>query len=131
LSLVFTSGTTADPKAVICTQGRMGRIAQQQRNRRGLRRDDVFYVAMPMFHSNAVMAGIAPAVATGATIVLREKFSASGFLPDVRRYGVTFFSYVGKPLSYILATPEQPDDADNPLRLAFGNEANEDDIAEF
>ncbi|WP_181642690.1 AMP-binding enzyme, partial [Nocardioides massiliensis] len=65
------------------------------------------------------------------TIALREKFSASGFLPDVRRYGVTFFSYVGKPLSYILATPEQPDDADNTLRLAFGNEANEDDIAAF
>ncbi|WP_368668691.1 hypothetical protein, partial [Nocardioides massiliensis] len=39
----------------------MGRIAQQQRDRRGLTGDDVFYVAMPMFHSNAVMAGIAPA----------------------------------------------------------------------
>ena len=37
-------------------------------------------------------------------------------------------NYVGKPLSYVLATPEQPDDADNPLRLAFGNEANERDI---
>jgi fatty-acyl-CoA synthase len=60
LSLVFTSGTTSDPKAVICTQARMGRIAQQQRDRRTLTRDDVFYVVMPMFHSNAVMAGIAP-----------------------------------------------------------------------
>ena len=35
----------------------------------------------------------------------RGRFSASGFLPDVRRYGVTYFNYVGKPLSYILATP--------------------------
>ncbi|MGH3306147.1 MAG: acyl-CoA synthetase, partial [Nocardioides sp.] len=33
--------------------------------------------------------------------------------------------------SYILATPERQDDADNPLRLAFGNEANEKDIAAF
>ncbi|WP_433473969.1 AMP-binding protein [Spirillospora sp. CA-142024] len=130
-SLVFTSGTTSAPKAVICTQGRLGRIAVQQRDRRGLTRDDVFYVVMPMFHSNALMAGIAPAVATGGRIVLRRKFSASGFLPDVRRYGVTFFNYVGKPLSYILATAEKPDDADNPLRIAFGNEANERDIAEF
>lgn len=131
LSLVFTSGTTADPKAVICSQGRMGRIAVQQAERRGLTATDVFYVAMPMFHSNAVMAGIAPAVAVGGTIVLRDRFSASGFLPDVRRYGVTFFNYVGKPLSYVLATPELPDDADNPLRIAFGNEANEADIAAF
>ncbi|TDC67808.1 acyl-CoA synthetase [Actinomadura sp. GC306] len=130
-SLVFTSGTTSAPKAVISTQGRLGRIAGQQRDRRGLTRDDVFYVVMPMFHSNALMAGIAPAVATGGRIVLRRRFSASGFLPDVRRHGVTFFNYVGKPLSYILATPEKPDDADNPLRIAFGNEAAERDIHEF
>ncbi|TDC56272.1 acyl-CoA synthetase [Actinomadura sp. KC345] len=130
-SLVFTSGTTSAPKAVICTQGRLGRIALQQRDRRGLTRDDVFYVVMPMFHSNALMAGIAPAVATGGRLVLRRKFSASGFLPDVRRHGVTFFNYVGKPLSYVLATPERPDDADNPLRIAFGNEAAERDIGEF
>jgi fatty-acyl-CoA synthase len=40
-------------------------------------------------------------------------------------------NYVGKPLAYILATPEQPDDADNPLRVAFGNEASDRDIEEF
>jgi fatty-acyl-CoA synthase len=34
-------------------------------------------------------------------------------------------------LAYILATPEQPDDADNPLRVAFGNEASDRDIDEF
>ncbi len=56
------------------------------------------------------------------------RFSASGFLPDVRRHGVTYFNYVGKPLSYILATPEQPDDADNPLVRVFGNEGAEADI---
>lgn len=130
-SLVFTSGTTSAPKAVICSQGRMGRIAVQQAERRELSGDDVFYVVMPMFHSNALMAGIAPAVAVGGTIVLRRRFSASAWLDDVRRYGVTFFNYVGKPLSYVLATPEAADDADNPLRIAFGNEAAESDIAAF
>ncbi len=43
----------------------------------------------------------------------------------------TYFNYVGKPLSYILATPEQPDDADNPLVRAFGNEGSVDDVARF
>jgi fatty-acyl-CoA synthase len=52
-------------------------------------------------------------------------------LPDVREHGVTFFNYVGKPLTYILATPEQPDDADNPLKFAFGNEAAPLDIERF
>ncbi len=40
-------------------------------------------------------------------------------------------NYVGKPLAYVLATPEQPDDRDNPLRIAMGNEASERDVAEF
>lgn len=130
-SLVFTSGTTSAPKAVICTQGRMGRIALQQAERRELTSADVFYVVMPMFHSNALMAGVAPAVAVGGAIVLRRRFSASAWLSDVRRHGVTFFNYVGKPLAYVLATPEAADDADNPLRIAFGNEAAEGDIAAF
>ncbi|MGP8006833.1 MAG: AMP-binding protein, partial [Acidimicrobiales bacterium] len=86
---------------------------------------------MPLFHSNALMAGWAPALAAGATAALRERFSASQFLPDVRKFGVTYFNYVGKPLSYVLATPELPDDADNTLRRAFGNEAAEADVARF
>ena len=40
-------------------------------------------------------------------------------------------NYVGKPLALALATPEQPDDADNPLRVLYGNEATDRDIAEF
>ena len=61
----------------------------------------------------------------GATFALPStgRFSASGFLPDVRAAGATYFNYVGKPLSYILATPEQPDDADNPLVRASATRA--------
>ncbi len=40
------------------------------------------------------------------SLALRRKFSASQFLPDIRRYGATYANYVGKPLSYVLATPE-------------------------
>ena len=69
----------------------------------------------------------------GSTFALPStgRFSASGFLPDVRAAGATYFNYVGKPLSYVLATPEQPDDADNPLVRAFGNEGSIDDVARF
>ena len=88
----------------------------------GLGPADTCYLSMPLFHSNAIMAGWGPAVAAGASIALRRKFSASQFFPDVRRFGATYANYVGKPLSYILATPPRPDDADNPLRIAYGNE---------
>jgi fatty-acyl-CoA synthase len=129
--LLFTSGTSGAPKACLCSQGRLARIGGIVAQMYELTPDDVCYLSMPLFHSNALMAGWAPALAAGATAALRERFSASQFLVDVRRYGVTYFNYVGKPLSYILATPEHPDDADNTLRRCFGNEAAEADVARF
>ena len=129
--LLFTSGTTGDPKAAICSQARLARIGQVIAEMRKLTPDDVFYQAMPMFHSNALMAGWVPCLTAGGVAAFRRRFSASGFLPDVRRFGVTYFNYVGKPLTYILATPEQPDDADNTLRIVFGNEGAVHDLERF
>ncbi len=129
--LLFTSGTSGAPKACLCSQGRLARIGSIVAQMFEITGDDACYLSMPLFHSNALMAGWAPALAAGATAVLRDRFSASQFLVDVRRYGVTYFNYVGKPLSYILATPEHPDDADNTLRRCFGNEAAEADVARF
>src|SRR5579871_5914265 len=127
--LFFTSGTTGTPKAVRCSQGRLMRAGSVLSTQFDL--SGGVYQAMPMFHSNALLAGVSPAWAVGAPVVLRRRFSASGWLPDIRRYGASYFNYVGKPLAYILATPEQPDDADNPLEAAFGNEANPWDIEAF
>jgi fatty-acyl-CoA synthase len=129
--LIFTSGTTGQPKAAICSQGRLAGMCAIAAQIRGLTSDDVSYQAMPMFHSNAIFAGWAPSIAVGAATALRRKFSASGFLPDVRKFGATQCNYVGKPLTYVLATPEQPDDADNPLELAFGNEGAVHDLKRF
>jgi fatty-acyl-CoA synthase len=92
--------------------------------------DDVCYLSMPLFHSNGVAAGWAVALACGATMV-PAKFSPSRLLADIRRYGATYMNYVGKPLALVLGTPEKPDDADNTLRAAFGNEATERDVDEF
>jgi fatty-acyl-CoA synthase len=86
---------------------------------------------MPLFHSNAIMAGWAVALAAGGSIALRRKFSASQFIPDIRRYGATYANYVGKPLSYVLATPPREDDADNPLRFMYGNEGAPRDLPRF
>lgn len=129
--LIFTSGTSGEPKAVRITHEKISFPAAYLTERLGLSGDDVHYISMPLFHSNAVVAGWSPALFNGAAIALAERFSASGFLSDVRRYGATYANYVGKPLAYILATPAQPDDADNTLRMVFGNEGNERDIATF
>lgn len=129
--LLFTSGTTGASKAVICSQGRLARIAYAAAEKFGHVREDVEYCCMPLFHGNAIMALWAPALSVGATVCLTPSFSASGFLPDVRYFGATFFTYVGKALGYLMATPERPDDADNPLVRGFGTEASPDDQNEF
>ena len=128
--MIFTSGTSGNPKAVQVSHLMAAFAGLNLAQRFALTAQDTCYVSMPLFHSNAVVAGWAPAVVSGAAIV-PAKFSASNFLDDVRRYGATYMNYVGKPLAYILATPERDDDADNPLRVAFGNEANDKDIEEF
>ncbi|GAB3033902.1 long-chain-fatty-acid--CoA ligase FadD17 [Mycobacterium bourgelatii] len=129
--LIYTSGTSGDPKAVKCSHSKVAIAGTTMAQRFDLGRDDVCYVSMPLFHSNAVLVGWAVALASQGSLALRRKFSASQFLPDVRRYGATYANYVGKPLSYVLATPELPDDADNPLRAVYGNEGVPSDIEKF
>ena len=129
--LLFTSGTTGAPKAVRCTQGRLASIALRSAEAYGFGRDDVAYCTMPLFHGNALMVLWGPSVVVGATVALARRFSASGFLPDVRRYGATTFTYVGKALAYVLDTPERPDDADCTLRRGFGTEASVADHVAF
>ncbi|VEG38623.1 acyl-CoA synthetase [Mycolicibacterium flavescens] len=129
--LIYTSGTSGDPKAVKCSHGKVAVAGVTMTQRFDLGPGDVCYVSMPLFHSNAVLVGWAVALASQSSLALRRKFSASQFLPDVRRFGATYANYVGKPLSYVLATPERPDDADNPLRAVYGNEGAPADVERF
>jgi fatty-acyl-CoA synthase len=130
-ALVFTSGTSDAPKAVICTQRRIMVTGTRMGILMDLGPEDVGYVSMPLFHSNAVMVGWAPSIVYGGSVGLARRFTASRWLDDVRRYGATYFNYTGKPLSYILDTPPRPDDADNPLRIAFGNEGSPQVVDSF
>ncbi|MFD8972558.1 AMP-binding protein [Streptomyces sp. NPDC059593] len=129
--LSFTSGSTGAPKAALCSQGRLAAAGASLATHFSVRPDDVHYVCMPMFHGNAVIADWAPALSAGAGVALRARFSASGFLPDVRRFGATYFTYVGRAVQYLLATPPGPDDRAHALRLGFGTEAGAVDAARF
>lgn len=131
LFLLFTSGSTSAPKAVVCTHARMAVTAVRAGQIYGVTRDEVCYSPMPLFHGNALMACWGPALSVGATLVLRRKFSASGFLADVRQYGVTYFTYVGRTIAYVLGQPPTPHDSDHRLRLGFGTEASALDRQRF
>jgi crotonobetaine/carnitine-CoA ligase len=113
--VIYTSGTTGMPKGVVISWAQMtasiGRIPRGWLSER-----DCVYDCHPMFH----VTGRTPLLSmsdVGGRVVLRERFSASAFLDDVRAGGCTSTTaYV----ALILATPERDDDADNPLRLAWG-----------
>jgi fatty-acyl-CoA synthase len=125
--LLFTSGSTGGPKAVRMTQGRAARAAGAM----GFTHDDVLYSAMPLFHGNALSAAVFPAFASGATLALRRRFSASGFLVDVRQTGATFFNTVGRAISHIVATPPTEQDKDHHLRFVLGPETSGPDKDAF
>lgn len=129
LVLLFTSGSTGAPKAVICSTRRWAFVCQVNPMVFGF--GDVAYNAMPLFHGNALMSAWGPCIKGGAAFAMRRKFSASGFLGDIQKFGATFFNYVGRSLAYVLAQPEQPTERDNKLKYGFGTEASARDRAEF
>ena len=126
LCLLFTSGSTTAPKAVIRTQGRLAREATL-----GFGAKDTLYCPMPLSHGNALSAALFPALAGGARLLLRERFSATAWLDDVRTHGVSFTNTVGRALGYVLATPATPHDRDHRLRVVLAPEASPRDMAAF
>lgn len=119
---IFTSGTTGLPKAAIMSNRRflqMSRLSYIA----GLRctHRDRIYLCLPLYHGTGLVIGAGAAMLCGAGVVLQRKFSASGFLGDVRRHGVTHLVYVGEMLRYLYNSQEKPDDAQNPLHTMIGN----------
>lgn len=129
LTMQFTSGSTGRPKAAMCSTGRFTIAATYGSG--GLGTEDVSYNSMPLFHSNAILGCWAGPLYNGATFVLARRFSASRFLDDLLRYDVTYFNYVGRVLSYILAQPEREEEKQVRLKSVFGTEAPVRDRKEF
>lgn len=131
LLLLFSSGSTGAPKAVICSQGRLGRLTESMAERIAVRCESVNYMCLPLFHGHAIMMTLATAAEVGATVVMVRKFSASRFIPDIREHRITYFNYVGRVMSYVLGQPEHESDKDNSLQVVFGSEASPTEVRAF
>ena len=129
-SLMFTSGSTSRPKAVRHSHGRLLARGRQLLGEVDIDRSSTVYLHMPLFHASTMVGLLLPALLAGATIATRERFSASGFVPDLHRYGATHTTFVGKTLQYILARTTT-DERKSTLQLAVGNGASDRDIARF
>jgi fatty-acyl-CoA synthase len=144
LMVIYTSGTTGLPKGINNNHFKLCAVGAVVSSNLGLTQEDVGYACMPLFHSNSMFVGLMPAFWVGGAMALRERFSASQFVPDVLRYGVTYWNYVGEPVHYVLAAIEKQyggdekriaaeitNDPRNKLRCAVGNGAAPPDIDRF
>lgn len=129
---IFTSGTTGLPKAAVISNRRFLTSAVMSWEA-GLRckTSDRIYLCLPLYHGTGLFLGAGAAFATGACMVLRRKFSATQFLPEVREHGATCFIYIGELCRYLLNTPQQPDDDRSPLKKVMGNGLRPDVWHEF
>jgi crotonobetaine/carnitine-CoA ligase len=117
--LIPTSGTTGRSKLVTQTHRGYVLAGEGFPSWMGLTPDDRLMTSLPIFHINAPAYSLLGAMAIGASVVLLPSFSPRTFIEDARRYGATEFNTIGAMLEMLMRRPEQPDDADNPLRLCY------------
>jgi len=130
--LIYTSGTTGLPKASIMSHGKwIKAYGGFGHSGLTLNNQDVLYLTLPCYHNNAVTVCWSAALAGGAAIALRRKFSASAFWADVQRYQATCFGYIGELCRYLLNQPETAAEKNNSLRCMIGNGLRPSIWAEF
>jgi crotonobetaine/carnitine-CoA ligase len=118
--VLFTSGTTGPSKGCVLSHRYAVRQAQLMIEHFGLRPDDVLYSPFPLFHLDASVLTVVPALVLGTTAAIGERFSASGFWDEARRVGATVFDFMGATLTMLHKRPPAPDDTDHAVRLAWG-----------
>ena len=118
---IYTSGTTGLPKPAVIKHSRFfgGGILFFTAAR--LTEKDVVYISLPIYHANGGIIGAGAALLSGATVVLRKKFSASNFWKDCIKYNCTSFVYIGEICRFLLNQPPSPLDRQHKIRKAIGN----------
>ena len=107
LAVMFTSGTTSEPKGVVLTQANYVTVAEKMSGAADLDCDHRWYVTLPLFHANAQYYCFASAIYAGGSVALTAGFSASGWIRQALELGVTHASLFAAPIRMILdRTPE-------------------------
>jgi len=116
--LMFTSGTTARPKAVMITHANLLNTGERTVRVSSLLPDDRLLTALPTFHANA-LGTVMATITAGATIVLLEEYSASKFWQQVIDHRATSVNLVSMFVRTLLAQPVDPNERNHSLRRTW------------
>ncbi|MDP3459791.1 MAG: long-chain-acyl-CoA synthetase [Hyphomonas sp.] len=118
---VYTSGTTGMPKAARLTQARTQGMMRSFIAPCRITPKDKVYITLPLYHGTGGLCGIGQALLTGATAIVRRKFSASAFWDDAVAEQATAIVYIGELCRYLLNSPPHPKERAHRIRTGFGN----------
>jgi crotonobetaine/carnitine-CoA ligase len=117
LLLSYTSGTTGPSKASMLSHAAALTYGTSAAAAQGYLESDVFYVCLPLFHNNALLAATGAALVCGGSVALSQRFSTSRFWDEIRDSRATITNFLGAMSSFLWSQPPSPADADNDLRL--------------
>jgi fatty-acyl-CoA synthase len=118
---IYTSGTTGRPKAANVSHHRIMQWSHWFAGLMDVQPQDRMYDCLPLYHAVGGVVATGAMLVGGATVVLRERFSARHFWPDVVAERCTLFQYVGELCRYLVNGPPQSEETAHQLRLACGN----------
>ena len=124
--LIYSSGTTGFPKGVMHAQRTFALAGEGFVARMHLQPDDRLLCIMPMFHMNAIFYSLAGSLATGATLILLARFSASTFWRDVAQLRATEVNTVAAISNILMRRPRSEFVRDHQLRSIYGGPFSEE-----
>ena len=119
--LVYTSGTTGNPKGVQVTHMMYVAAGQGFAHWTQATPNDRFFTCLPYYHANIQYYSTMGALAAGGTLVVVDRFSASRFWGQVREAKATVVNFIGMMMPVLAKNPPSPDDKDNTVRLFYGS----------
>ncbi len=115
--IMYTSGTSGPAKGVLmpyrhCALYGMGTLKSLE-----LTVADRYYITLPLFHVNGLFMQLGATLLAGTVAIIRERFSATEWLNDVRRHGATVTNNLGALAAFVAATPPAANDHEHSLRV--------------